>query len=208
MIFFLNAAVCLGLKVDLIAKDRVLISIGITSHGARILNSECYFQMTINELNNLYEVDVEEFFFPSKCNFQKFKSYTGQLPETSYWIDFEDSDKMIERKRQYMIKGESTQWTYNIELKNHSERNTCILTQSCLSYIDECFQFQEMLEKHSKIPKRNEKSLDFFHPFGPPIMTRPGFLMNCFLAYANKLELFAIPYEQTGRKKPTCLKMK
>lgn len=128
------------------------------------------------------------------------KQCHGYLLDWPLWLEFNDSQELIKLKKHYYLSLLEPDWHFLDQLEVTSKRNTYILATACLSYVLECFEFQQLLYTLKMEPRRKLQDLEFFHPMNNNLMTRPSFIMAVFMAFGKSHELLAVPREYVGRK--------
>ena len=199
---------CLSLKLqpEIIAKERNLISVRCSKFGLSIISSESYYPFSMLELNDLFDVYSDPFFFPTKLNpfNPNVRNYCGPIHKVEFWEEFNDTDEVKTQKIVFIQLRADSEWCFKSELIEFSRKSCFVLAKACLAYINEAIKFQldmRSLNLHPKKQKRTkgEKTpMKFFHPMDFKTFTRASFLMTCFLAIENRPTLHCINREYVG----------
>lgn len=198
--YILQSCFTLGLKPIIWAKDRTIISIKVLQ-SLRFINSEFYFENSYKELNQMFNVFDDSYFFPNACISSNWLNYNGTIPELKYFIEFEDGTSDIEEKKKFLELKQNINWIFSEEIKKNSFRKVYILAKACLNFVTECISLQLLLINCGFKPNLLRKQFKYLHPYQNNIISKNSFMMQCYMIYSgSSYELYCVPFENHGRK--------
>ena len=206
MTYLLRGCLSLKLNPEIIAKERNLIFIQVKGFGLSFISAESYYPFKTQELNKLFGIYDEPFFFPQKLNAwsKDVLNFNGEIPESDLWEEFNDTDNEKFEKYLFIRARADAEWNYKSELLNFSMKKCQVLAKACLRFISESVALQVKMKSLNLGPKVQRREpgemtpVDFFHPMSDDICTRASFLMTCFLAISSRPVIYCVDREYLG----------
>jgi G:T-mismatch repair DNA endonuclease (very short patch repair protein) len=178
-----------GLSINVIRDGRKIFVVEIKDLSIQFVRSNNYFNGDEFYLATMFEIPNKRMFFPFR-----FKDFgeSCTIPNIGLFIDFKDSEEIRQEKINFVndLKQKNLKWIFDKELIIFAEEKTRLLTTAFLKFIEESFNFQNLL-------KNEENQKDFIiHPIATNICTISAFIFKVFrLFYLNKYPVFSIKNE-------------
>ncbi len=177
----------LSISPEVIRDGKNVFLINLPDFNIKFIRINNYLSGDEHQIAEQFNIKVSKHYFPEKFNSINNYSYTGQIPDKSFFINFKDSKTVIEQKLIFINNCLQTnyKWDFRKELFRFVDENLFLLTKSCLIFLKDCFTFQSLLQETEK--------KKFVHPFGNEICTIAGFTFKVYkLFYLNKYPIFSV----------------
>jgi G:T-mismatch repair DNA endonuclease (very short patch repair protein) len=178
-----------GLSINVIRDGRKIFVIELKQLSIRFVRSNNYFDGDEFYLANMFEIPNKKLFFPFR--FKEVPAST-EIPHSSYFFDFKDSDLERELKINFVkdLQNQKYKWIFEKELIFYAEEKVRLLVESFLKFIEESFYFQKQLQES------DIHSHEYIHPLAENICTISALIFKIYrFFYMNKLPLFSIKNE-------------
>ena len=189
----LRAFVRNGFCPTLIKNGRKILVMELKTFRLRFITSNSYFNIDEYALANQFNIKFEKIYFPQR-NLEIINcTYSENIPKLQYFLMPLDSEDEIKAKELYVKNLESMgyKWIFEKELIEFCEQKLWLLVNSCLKFIDDCFEFQVELKK-----LKDFQSEPFLNPFSYPLCSLSGFVYKLFkLFFLNKANIYIVDHE-------------
>lgn len=145
------------------------------------MTSNAYLQGTECDLAKQQNIKFEDHFFPYSLNTSQYFNYEGCIPNFEYFINFNDSEDEIRKKRLFYESKKDSQWRFQTEIIKTTLLSVELLCKSMCTFIVESFNLQKSLKLNLKIENQNFKKC--LHPFQSNISSMPSFIYKVFQAF-------------------------
>ena len=114
-------------------------------------------------------------------------------------MQFTDSQEQRNQKLDFIEQNKAKIWSFSKELFKSCDQKVRILAQASLKYLEDCFNFQTMLQ-------RDNSNKKYIHPFGSELCTIAGFVYKMYrFFYLNNFNICAIRNEYGSNGKEVSL---
>ena len=178
-----------GICPKIIKRGGSIILLEIPEFQIRFLTSNNYVNGSVYDLCHQFNIKFDPEFFPENFLTKENFDYVGVIPDIKYFFSFNDSSTMRSQKLKFVEDHKIQQnWNFRKSFANYYSQNVELLAKAMLSFMNESFHFQFVLQK--SVEKK------FVNPFNNPICTLGSFVFLIFkLFYLNNVPIFAVPKE-------------
>lgn len=183
-------------------KGNRIHSMDVKQLEAKFLNSNNYIQGDEYQIAQEYNIAYERIFFPQNINFDVWKEYCGEVPNQSYFNNFDDSEEIRTEKEIFCFKQKNKQWIFMEQLGSYSAQKVFLLCKAICSFSRNCFEFQKNLMED--VDDFNKNKNKFIHPFQENLTSFPAFIFQVFKAfYCYNEDLYSVMNEYGGPLRTT-----
>jgi len=173
--------------------------IHIPEFNLSFLNIKHYLPFEINELINMYSLNMKYPIFPftGLNRFGLEMQATTFVPTLEDYISLWDTAEIVrDKERAFLEKDKTQKFDLATDLLRYSRNKITIIARSTLILLKSLFKMQEdLMHFFDKTFDPSKKSLPFFSPFTAPNCTLAGFNYNVFKYFGLSAELYAITNE-------------
>lgn len=193
----MESLIDLGIAPEIIRNGKHIFLLSLPHIQVRFIRSNNYISGDEYCLAQQFGVPFYKHFFPQKfnnnCNFD----YEGEVPDENYFFTFCDSTQKRQEKSEFVnfLKSANYKWNFKTELKKTIDYNLLLFTKSCLIFLRDCLNLQNLLLER--------KVQRFVHPFGLDLCTIAGFTFKLYkLFFLNNFPIFSIfnEFENNGKE--------
>ena len=182
----LESILKLNLIPNIIQDGNQVNLIEIPSLKLKFLYNGNYLKGTVSELAQQYGVPFETYYFPNSWNRPCNYNYKGRVPSVEDYYLFSDSTEEKLQKDEF-YKTIEEPWCMQDALIKNTRLQCQTFTLCCLSFVTQCFELQELLQK-----KKPEKKGEI-HPYGWRITSLSGFTFAVFsYFFMNDFEMYSV----------------
>jgi hypothetical protein len=188
--FVLKSFLSNGFAPTVIRNGRKILVIEIKLLNLRFITSNAYLSGNEYEISQNFNIKFDQHFLPS-MTFEIIQKFDSSLPDISYFFSTYDSDIEICQKLEFFESVQSSKWILSKEILIHNEQKVILLALSCLNFVQECFEFQCLLNKSLKVDNPT-----LLNPFSYGLCSISGFIFKLYkLLYLNNEEIYSIRNE-------------
>lgn len=171
----------------------ILLLIEINDINVRIVNSNNYIPGTEFDLAEYFEIPYIPHFFPNEfLTFENLEFY-GNIPHFNYFLSPSDNDALKAKKHEFYSKQAANAWCLKKEIVTNACLKLQLLAIAMLSFLRECFEFQNQLQSNSD---ELEIKKHFVNPFNAPIVSMGGLMYNIYgTLYLNSYDVYCVQNE-------------
>ncbi len=176
MFFILQGLLDNGLSPNVVKNHNHIKLIEEKKLSLRFVEIQNYFHSSFRDL--CHRVDQPMPYFPLQWVQKSFFSYNGKPPNLNDLFDFEDTEKDLEEKKEYVSKLAPLNWNFKKEYILYLTKRVKISAIVMLDFLKEAFYCQNVILKHFK---HSSESWTYLHPVNPPIFTAASYSFQMFL---------------------------
>ena len=175
-----------GLECKPLSIGQNILLLELEYFGLRFINLQNYFKVQLNELIDLFDLDVKKLYFPEvlNCreNYQLISLSPSEIP-VEFYYSFNDNLKEKENKKKFVKENfeKFEEWNFQQKLLDYSIYQTKVIMSASLKFISNTLEFQQLLRNNNF--KKGLVSPSLTLPFARNFSTISGFIYNIFKMY-------------------------
>ncbi len=179
--FFITALTKAGFIPKILKTQERLLLVECPELGLRLIDSQNYVQFKSYFFNLAMKEKETYLFFPKKLNKPRFYSYEGPCPDVLDFFCFDYGKNEEEQKNKFIDMIGKKPWNFRNAIYEHTKQKVYLNAKSILSFLQSCFDLQEMLCQVFKNTERTK----ILHPVNRPFVTFSSFIYQLFLIHVS-----------------------
>ena len=186
LLALLEAILKLNLIPNIIQDGNQVNLIEIPSLKVKFLYNGNYLKGTVADLAQQYGVPHDIYYFPNSWNKSCNYNYQGKVPPVHDYYLFSDSNEEKLQKDNF-YKTIIEPWSMQDALLKNTRLQCQTFTLCCLSFVTQCFEFQELVQK------KKPQKIGEIHPYGWKISSLSGFTFAVYsFFFMNDFEMYTV----------------
>ena len=162
-----------------------IFCVNIPSLSIRFINSENYIDECFED--QVTKTNYKPVYFPLKWRHLSNLHYCGATPDISHYYNFNDSDKTIQQKKDF-IKSEKFPWSFAERLASYSDFVVKVTAYNCLDFLKNALQCQSLIQSWFD----DSNICPPVHPFNAPLCTRAGYAYKLLCIFCEDMKNLCI----------------
>jgi len=171
-----------GISCKPFSKGQNIYSLEVETYGLRFINLQNYFKVPLNELIDLFELDLEKLYFPEVLNCREnYKLFLMLMPNefpVEFFYNFNDTLKEKENKKSFVQKISFQLWNFQKQLLDFSLFQLNVILLASIKFTSNCIDLQNLLRESVRL--RGIEIKETTLPFARNFCTISGFIYNMF----------------------------
>ena len=191
--YLLEAFIKFGFCPQVLRSGRKINLLGLQEINLRIISTNFYFSGNEYQIADMFEVQYNRVYFPSKFFKPNNFSYIGRIPPIEAFLDEFDCEKDSNLKCDFHSDFQKYNkiWSFKREFLSYCDQKLILLTVSAIKFMQESFYFQSLLQNSKGV-----RQVQYVNPFGSPVCTIGGFIYLLFRKHClNDYDIYSIKHE-------------
>ncbi len=176
LFYILQALHLNGFTPNIVKKENQIMLVEEKNLGLRFVETDNYVKVS-------QESSLQNPYFPFRWLHPHFFDYVGKPPKIDDFFCFEDCESHLDAKERFCNSLLSQEkWVFIENLTSFVLQKVTILADGILSFLQETFDAQIVLQTHLQ----PNKEIFLLHPVNPPIFTAPTYAFHLFLHFCKQ----------------------